>query len=1075
MQAVEAALAFTRAGSSVALLARLASILILMSLGSSLVPQHRPSITLLRPSASSISPLARSLQMCSAETEQMQQTGGTQQMQQTQTQQTQLERNPECEQFDLVTSLLLAGYAFEAYNEPPIGKLSLRSDVKTTYTSAEYTGSLFDGVLLLTLSKGSIKYENSAVMERLLTGNDADPYVILSSHHSSGGVRADVDSVRSSTMANSPNPQWSENYSLFIKNPVSASQGGEQGEEEEEQEEEAGAEVDFTVWDRQQFSEDVFIGSASVSLQDIRRASNKVDRTTMQPLALPIPLYRVDPSSSPPQASRANPQRVQRVKRVRVGTLLVSTQYVAFKDGDCFGDSFGDGSSSGSSSSGSSIDSSSSSGSSSGSSGSSDDSSSGGKVSEAGYRLNKALLPGGATPGLSWADLTMKVLDRHRQRVGAEEGAAANAAAANTATTAPTTTSTTAATTTTTATTTAEPSDVSGTSLRLLDSLYRGQLKHVCAIDSLQADTQVMLYADLQSRQLVVSFRGTELGKLQDLLTDINFLQVPLTQSSQSVLKDINVHQGFLSAYRAVQVDLLRQLRQLFRSTEAHEGGSEWDVFLTGHSLGGALAKLFAFDLARIREGLVGDLPDLQVNMAAGTTDVGTQMGMGGMGGVGSMGSVGGERDVNVLAQLFGWAAGTKTSNAYPLDNSPPTALPDAALPFHRDTQFLQALGRCSLHVYTFGAPRVGNTAFRRQFNALVPHCFRVVNRQDVVARMPRSASGLVDYQHCGRTVLIQEGAIPETVNGANGATGAGVRANGAENGADGAEGEVLWIEGASAGECPLQDRAPMTLSQWEIDPASALNAASASALMGLQQALNAASQSAPGGDLDSAVLGALDSLQRLVQASASVTASATAAVAALAAPPLLLSTTQSNSTVTTAPWSPIFDPEALRGAALRGVGAMGASAACWLQGFDGGRLGEVSDALLANISSVRQLVNSTGGQGGQGQGVVVQQSLGLVAEGLAQYQAAMELGRLVDLDAPNQGTGKGGEGKLGKGKGKEGEWVFPALPSLDPLFVERELELLNALMNRTAIEHHLEPSYYAAFVRVIETSTVMG
>jgi hypothetical protein len=124
-------------GSSVALLARVVTIFALFSLGFgfSMVQRSRPSSTLLRPSASVGSPLARSLlqlQMCSVES-----------------QQTQQPEKLECtgnagwddaEQFDLVTSLLLAGYSFEVYNEPPIGKLSItRSDVKTVYTSTEYT------------------------------------------------------------------------------------------------------------------------------------------------------------------------------------------------------------------------------------------------------------------------------------------------------------------------------------------------------------------------------------------------------------------------------------------------------------------------------------------------------------------------------------------------------------------------------------------------------------------------------------------------------------------------------------------------------------------------------------------------------------------------------------------------------------------------------------------------------------------------------------------------------------------------------------------------------------------------
>jgi len=37
-----------------------------------------------------------------------------------------------------------------------------------------------------------------------------------------------------------------------------------------------------------------------------------------------------------------------------------------------------------------------------------------------------------------------------------------------------------------------------------------------------------------------------------------------------------------------------------------------------------------------------------------------------------------------------------------------------------------------SLSCYTFGAPRTGNHAFARDFNAHVPDCFSIINGQDV-------------------------------------------------------------------------------------------------------------------------------------------------------------------------------------------------------------------------------------------------------------------------------------------------------------------------------------------------------
>ncbi len=50
--------------------------------------------------------------------------------------------------------------------------------------------------------------------------------------------------------------------------------------------------------------------------------------------------------------------------------------------------------------------------------------------------------------------------------------------------------------------------------------------------------------------------------------------------------------------------------------------------------------------------------------------------------------------------------------------------------------------------VCTFASPRVGNTEFVRQFNLLPLDSWRVVNRQDIVPKLPLHIPVLFDYQH---------------------------------------------------------------------------------------------------------------------------------------------------------------------------------------------------------------------------------------------------------------------------------------------------------------------------------------
>ena len=97
-----------------------------------------------------------------------------------------------------------------------------------------------------------------------------------------------------------------------------------------------------------------------------------------------------------------------------------------------------------------------------------------------------------------------------------------------------------------------------------------------------------------------------------------------------------------------------------------------------------------------------------------------------------------------------------------------------------------------NVQLYTFGAPRVGNSAFCAYFDAAFGDaCFRVVNDRDVVPRLPRgagAAGAVLDYEHVGRTVFIAD--RDEEADGFNG----------------------FWIEGTSDGAtCPLRDVSPLS------------------------------------------------------------------------------------------------------------------------------------------------------------------------------------------------------------------------------------------------------------------------
>ena len=943
--------------------------------------------------------------------------------------------------FEFVTSLLLAGYSFEAYNDPGHGKISARfDDVKLTYPSTDFSRRCFDGILLVTLEKGSVKYDE-ALVEKILTGSEADPYVYISSclqaHTSTnilfkseqatsddlcGVYQGDsvLDSVRSTVQSNKAKPSWQETHFLFVKDADRT-------------------DIEFSVYDQQQYSEDVFVGSGLLTMQDILAAtgdsdgSSTVDSTDAAsseqgtalppPLKLPIPLYTDTPFNKNYGVDDTETVKGARGmdtgKRERTGTLLVSVQYIPWfvstplgrdtrpagvgivregvdgverereggggvdrnqerhqsaaaadpnsatmsmtgvppteghgvglgsdvksfdkanagrparniaaavasavrlgepvmerittATGETIGGSYlegidreedahstltstadvqsratnGKGSNDGESHSGTGFDK--------------------GKISTMANKASKNLdtaspdkqqrtvgrssssrshmrpkLPKGASgPGASWARLLRQVLEQQgvqlrvsddsplyeafqpskqvdqnvpgqaqvikespigfiegsRQRLKEQEavshddlfgdgrvGASGDGVdgfhrvqvdcsssvggsggrGANPQCRIPNV---------------FVPGNMSKA---LLEGLADGNLHQVCAIDCTGTDTQVMIWADIDRKVIIFAFRGTE--KIQDFLIDMDFFQAPFIDpkslTPEDAVKfqrfmDVNVHKGFLKAYKSVQGAILQQLMFIFTAEVAdrnctrigdHDldgGASGWEIFCTGHSLGGALATILSFDLTRMALGYIPSssmrplntdtrgmvtqeaVDTKQVFVAANATTVAST-------------ELEPSKDKSKatngkLSSFLNWASrlprSQSQSQAKQSNSTNPRhsrTLREEAPRHHRryghfaslvaqsrsrdstpsymhDTLFQGCLRKSRIRAYTYGSPRVGNAQFARLYDQIVPHCFRVVNQRDVVARLPRSSKSgfLVRYEHAGRTVLINEG-----------------------------------------------------------------------------------------------------------------------------------------------------------------------------------------------------------------------------------------------------------------------------------------------------------------------------
>ncbi|KAH6820917.1 putative triglyceride lipase [Perilla frutescens var. hirtella] len=132
-------------------------------------------------------------------------------------------------------------------------------------------------------------------------------------------------------------------------------------------------------------------------------------------------------------------------------------------------------------------------------------------------------------------------------------------------------------------------------------TFIKSEFEKICFLDNAETDTQVAIWRDLKRKRLVIAFRGTEQTKWKDLVTDLMLVPAGLNPEriGGDFKNEVQVHSGFLSAYDSVRTRLITLIKQ----ATGHRGDSvellpTWNIYVTGHSLGGALATLMALELS---------------------------------------------------------------------------------------------------------------------------------------------------------------------------------------------------------------------------------------------------------------------------------------------------------------------------------------------------------------------------------------------------------------------------------------------------------------------------------------------
>lgn len=107
----------------------------------------------------------------------------------------------------------------------------------------------------------------------------------------------------------------------------------------------------------------------------------------------------------------------------------------------------------------------------------------------------------------------------------------------------------------------------------------------ISVIENYKFNTKAFIAYDNELESTVVSFRGTEPLSIKNWISDLDFIKEPY-----KLCNSCEVHAGFYNIYKSIREDLIFNYNKYIKKY-----GNK--VYITGHSLGGAIAHHFVADL----------------------------------------------------------------------------------------------------------------------------------------------------------------------------------------------------------------------------------------------------------------------------------------------------------------------------------------------------------------------------------------------------------------------------------------------------------------------------------------------